>query len=51
MNDDDKYDEHTKWYYITVLVAIIMYGSYKITELYFDRIEILQKQSQVIIDK
>ena len=40
-----------KWWYITAIVAIVVFGIYKTSELYFDRIEILQKQSQVVIEK
>lgn len=40
-----------KWYYIMVIIAIIMFGVYKTVELSFDRLEILQKNSQVVITK
>lgn len=40
-----------KWYYITAIVGIIMFGIYKTTELYFDRLDKLQQQSQVVIER
>ncbi len=40
-----------KWYAIACITAIIMYGGYKMMELYFDRIEILQKNSQIVIER
>ncbi|MEM2159458.1 MAG: hypothetical protein QXN55_00710 [Candidatus Nitrosotenuis sp.] len=44
MNDE-------KWRYAVVITAIVMFGLYEITELTFDRIERLQKNSQVVIEK
>lgn len=40
-----------KWYFISIIVAIIMFGMYEIVELTFDRLEILQKNSQVVISR
>lgn len=51
-NDEkDCSDNDNKWLSIVIIVGILTYGVYKTTELYFDRIEILQKQSQVVIEK
>lgn len=44
-------DTESAWTGIVLIVAILTYGVYKTTELYFDRMEILQKQSQVVIEK
>lgn len=51
MCDDNDYQCSDKWGYIALIVGIITLGIYKTAELYFDRIEILQKQSQVVIEK
>lgn len=42
--------EKTNWFAIITIVTIIMVGLYMITDLYFDRIDQIQKQSQVIIE-
>lgn len=44
-------DGMNKWYYVTVIVITICYSLYKMEELYFDRMEILQKQSQVVVER
>lgn len=40
-----------KWYHVAIIATILMLGMYKIAELCFDRLEVLQKQSQVVIER
>jgi hypothetical protein len=40
-----------KWLAVVIIAVTLMTGLYKITELSFDRLERLQKQSQVIVEK
>lgn len=40
-----------KYYWITIIVGIIMFGIYKTTELAFDRMEHMQQVSREVIVK
>jgi len=40
-----------KWYWIAVIVATIMFGVYKTTELVFNRLDHIQQLSREVIEK
>ena len=40
-----------KWYFITAIVGIIMFGIYKTTEMSLDRMEHMQEVSRQVIEK
>ena len=57
MSDIDNKEEHkcstcsSRWYFITLIIAIIVFGLYEMESLFFDRMEKMQQTSRQVIER
>lgn len=51
MCDECECNSSDKWTCIAIIVVVVTFGIYKMTELYYDKMIELQKLSQVVVEK